>query len=111
MADNIAIGISGRPSLRLPMVAQGLNTLQQIVPHALVVTFKMIDGYFLSCLGGSEHRAAHIPVLSIERQLFCPVDDSYFGRLITRCDKAHWTFFLGGFDGRHETKRINEQGG
>ncbi|SVD07431.1 uncharacterized protein METZ01_LOCUS360285 [marine metagenome] len=52
MADNIAIRISGRPSLQL------------FVPHALVVTFKMIDGYFLSCLGGSEHRAAHIPVLS-----------------------------------------------
>jgi hypothetical protein len=40
---------------------------------------------------------------TIERQLFCPVDDSYSVRLITRCDTAHWTFFLGRFDGRHET--------
>ena len=50
MADNRFIGISGRPSLRLPMVAQGLNTLQQFVPHALVVTFKMIVGRLFSKL-------------------------------------------------------------
>ena len=44
-----ASSTSGGP-LRLPMVAQGLNTLQQFVPHALVVTFKMIVGQLFSKL-------------------------------------------------------------
>ena len=44
-------GISGRPSLRLPMVAQGLRTLQQFVAHALVVTFTIIVSHvFLNCV-------------------------------------------------------------
>ena len=37
MTHNLPIGISGRPSLRLPMLSQGLRALQHFVPHALVV--------------------------------------------------------------------------
>ena len=48
MADNRPVAISSRPSLPLPMVAQGLRTLQELVAHALVVSFEMIVGNVLS---------------------------------------------------------------